>query len=204
MAILFGLLPSYVKAEKIGYTYYDNLTNTSIQYYLDENGAPYILQDDGMQYVALPLPSLEVTDEDKLAELNAALENQMTARSAPTNYVDISSGVTYTMRVDFSATVDCVTTPVLKMNREHVRILASITDVSKPIWVVDKDVTLVLYYYDGMNDRWYSIYYIGQDFTTNPLNVQFPLSVYEFIKFDVRESSPITSCKFNVHSSARW
>lgn len=209
--IVFSTCTISSKAQENDTAYqYTDREGKIYNYYLDENKNPYIISDGEIIYVALPLDFLEVTDEETLQELQSSIKTNSNERSAPTNYVDISTGGNpsglaspeYTMNVTFNSQVTNKKSDVLKLNRNHNYILASVSNVSKPIWVLDSDVTLVIYYYDEVDERWFSLHYIGQNLVIKPFKVKFPISVNEFVQFDVRQSSPISSFTFSAWTAA--
>ncbi len=209
--IVFSTCTISSKAQENDTVYqYTDREGQIYNYYLDENKNPYIISDGEIIYVALPLDFLEVTDEETLQELQSSIKTNSNERSAPTNYVDISTGGNpsglaspeYTMNVTFNSQVTNKKTDVLKVNTSHNRVFARVSNVSKPIWVLDSDVTVVLYFYDEIEDKWFSNHYIGQNLTVNPLNIQFLSGINEFIQFDVRQSSPVSSFTFTTWTAA--
>lgn len=212
LAVLLSNKTVVIAQENITSNQYVDSDGQVYEYYLDENSAPYLLSGNEKVYIALPLDFLEVKDADKLEELNSAINCESNSRGVPTNYYDITAfregnnllSVIYSMDVKFSTNVTNKKTDVLKINRNHATIVASVSNVSKPIWVLDSDVTLVLYYYEAVEDKWYSAHYIGKDCTTSNFRILFPTSICDYIQFDVRQSSPITSFKFSTWTSGVW
>lgn len=205
MCVSSGLPAHAVDMESYQYMAPDG---TVYNYYLDETLNPYIIRDGEPIYIALPLAHLEVTDTQKLAELNAA-RNSARTRDIPTDFYDISTGgdkvtvsPTYSANVDFDTT-SCFATPVLKLNRYHATLRIKTADVIKENLVGGSEINLRLYYYEGTEDRWYAHYYIGTTCTgLTGYGLVYPTSVTEYVKFEVTEYSPIKTLTLKVWTTA--
>ncbi|MCM1101017.1 MAG: hypothetical protein NC398_06500 [Acetatifactor muris] len=180
---------------------------TVYEYYLDENLNPYTFVDGEMIYMALPLAHLEVTDEEKLEELNAALPTSGVARGVPTDYQDISAyGETRLVSVAYTASVDFTKhnpfeTPVLKINRQHNIIRVRTSDLEKESLVAGNAINLRVYFYDELEDKWYANYHVGLNCTTLAgQGVQYLKSLTEinYVRFEITKYDLIKSFKLKI------
>ena len=152
--------------EAYSYTLEDG---TVINYYLDEDGLPYIIEDGEKIYIGLPLPQFEVTDEKVLNDLNAEIQNinnDMVARAAPTNYFDLtvssipSKSRAFSQGYSFANHTTHVT-PVFKMNGNHKTIRFRTDDLEKPL-LGSKKVSFIIQIYSTTEDTWYAYTYTDQ------------------------------------------
>lgn len=142
---------------------------TIINYYLDEDGLPYIIEDGEKIYIGLPLPQFEVTDEKVLNDLNAEIQNinnDMVARAAPTNYFELTvdsdfptQSIAYSNRYSFANhTINY--TPVFKMNGNHNKIRFRTDNVEKPLFG-SKKVSFIIQVC-STDGAWYSYTYYDE------------------------------------------
>lgn len=142
---------------------------TTIQYYLDENGLPYIKEENKKTYIGLPLPQFKITDESVLDELNAEIQNignddGIMATAVPTSYIDLtvnpktpSKSISYSNTYSF-ANYTTHTTPVFKMNPNHFKIRFRTKNIKKPIRG-SSEVSFVINFYDHEEQTWYKFQY---------------------------------------------
>lgn len=181
-------------------------------YYLDEAGNPYTIIDSEKVYLALPLEHLRVTDQQKVEELSQAIWGGSLGRTIPTTYYDISdndstqkiNSSVYSANVDFSQT-PTFTTSVLKVNRQHAEIRFKTSDIKKETIFTGSKVNFTYFYYDIVEDIWYS-----QDFTdidcTGPTGVGmiFSPTITQYLQFSISKSSKIKSLKVESWTTGLW
>lgn len=164
------------------YVAYDG---TVYNYFLDEEGSPYIIVNEEIVYILLPLEHLRVTDPEKLAELNETILNPEMIRSEPSNYYDISNNNSttdidspkYSTDVNFN-NITTFTTPVLKVNRQHATIRFKTSNLA-----VGQKVNFTVYYYDSVFDEWYSDSYTNKDCTSlRGFGIQFSPTVTPYLQ----------------------
>lgn len=186
------------------------IDGTVYDYFLDEVGNPYIIINDEVTYVALPLDHLKVTDSEKIAELNECILPVQT-RSLPTNYYDISEGdaevinsPVYTASVDFDATTT-FTTRVLKVNRRHVQFRFKTSNIKKENILTGSKVNFTVYFYDVVAEEWFAETYNEVNCTsTNGVGIVFSPTVTEYLQFDVSKSSKIKSLTLEIWTTGLW
>lgn len=213
LAVMVGIvIPAlHTEAGAEPYQYMDP-DGKSYIYYLDGSGNPYTVTDGEKIYMALPLEHLEVTDSQKIEELNQAISGGSLGRAIPTSYYDISdndstqsiNSSVYSVDVDFSKTPTFATS-VLKVNRQHAEIRFKTSDIKKESIFTGSKVNFTYFYYDIVEDKWYS-----QDFTdvdcTSPTGVGmiFSPTITQYLQFSISRSSKIKSLKAEVWTTGLW
>ena len=152
------------------YTYWDGST---IEYYLDKDGNPYIFQNNQKLEIIFPDSHFVVTDPELLAELNKfsdSIKKQGEIKSPPTNYVDLSTNPNYmvsptdTFAADFDA-YGAIGSSYYKYNTSHATLSIQTSNYTKKAWYNSPLVTLYVYYYDIVNDSWSGDTYNDINFT---------------------------------------
>lgn len=181
-------------------------------YYLDEVGNPYTMIDSEKVYLAIPLEHLRVTDLQKVEELNQAISSDSQGRAIPAAYYDISdndstqkiNSSVYSADVDFSQT-PTFTTSVLKVNRQHAEIRFKTSNVKKENIFAGSKVNFTYFYYDIVEDIWYS-----QDFTDvdctglTGVGMIFSPTITQYLQFSVSRSSKIKSLTVEAWTTGLW
>lgn len=141
---------------------------TTIQYYLDENGLPYIIEKSKKTYIGLPLLQFKITDESVLDELNAEIQNignddGIMATATPTSFVDLtvnpktpSKSIAYSNTYSF-ANYTTHTTPIFRMNGNHSKLHFRTDNVK--LFISDRTVSFVIRVYHSDEDAWYKYQY---------------------------------------------
>lgn len=143
---------------------------TIINYYLDEDGLPYIIENGEEVYIGLPLPQFEIKDEKVLDELNMEIQNindDKVVRTTPTNYFELTvdsdlptQSIAYSNRYSFTNhTINY--TPVFKMNGNHKTIRFRTDNVEKPL-LGSKKVSFIIQIYSTTEKKWYAYTYTDQ------------------------------------------
>ncbi len=181
-------------------------------YQLDESGNPYTMVDGEKMYLALPLGHLQVMDTQKIEELNQAILGGSFGRAIPTSYYDISdndstqniNSPVYSVDVDFSKTPTFATS-VLKVNRQHAEIRFKTSDIKKESIFTGSKVNFTYFYYDIIEDKWYSQNFTDVD-CTGPTGVGmiFSPTITQYLQFSVSRSSKIKSLKVEVWTTGLW
>ncbi len=191
---------------------YVAVNGTVYNYYLDETGNPYTVINAEKVYLALPLEHLRVTDFQKIDELNAAISNTSIGRSTPTTYYDISdnndteklNSSVYSADVNFDDT-PTFTTEVLKVNRQHATVRFKTSDIKKENIFAGKKVNFTFYYFDPIDEEWYSQAYSDKDCTgATGFGILFSPSVNQYLQFDISKSSKIKSLTLEIWTTGLW
>lgn len=213
LTVIVGIaMPAlHTKAAAEPHQYFDP-DGKSYIYYLDESGNPYTMRDGEKIYFALPLEHLQVTDPQKIEELNQAISSGLSTRAIPTSYYDISdndstqkiNSSVYSVDVDFSKTPTFATS-VLKVNRQHAEIRFKTSDIKKESIFSGSKVNFTYFYYDIIEEKWYS-----QDFTdidctgATGVGMIFSPTITQYLQFSVSRSSKIKSLKVEVWTTGLW
>ncbi len=187
----------------------DNLIYTTnegknIYYCLDENLNPYYIVNGEKMYITLPLEHLKVTDKQIIAELNQSM-NKESAKSTPTSYYDISTGGTstdsphYTRSVSFENSTSFIT-PVLKLNISHNTMRVKASNIVKQHIFAGKKFDLTYYYYDSIDDAWYTQSHTGVHLESTFAFYHLP-STFNFGKVKVEKNSAIKTFDLDVWTS---
>ncbi len=188
--------------------YYEDSNCTAVEYYLDENGNPYTMLENEKVYLALPLENLKVIDSDIIIKLNTDLFGG-NSKSLPTNYYDISGGSganspTYTKSVSF-VNSNSSTTQVLKLNTGHAAMCFKAENIVKQHIFAGKKVGVTYYYYNIVDDDWYSINIGTVNFSSTPTyRFQHLPSASWFGKFTLNKVSAIKTFDFVCWTTAIW
>lgn len=149
--------------------------NSVIEYYLDENEMPFYYQAGEKIYLLIPIESCIITDETKLAQLNASL-NQVRAeettaitRSAPTSYYSLMQR---NVSLDSNIYSQYMTmenggnkTAILKKHTSHSFIRVKTADLGKPNALSSKKVNITVQAYLESFDQWIETTLTGVDAT---------------------------------------
>ena len=140
------------------------INNKTIEYYLDENNMPYVLQNGERMPVALPLEHMQVTDESVLIKLNMQREYKVVNNRSfnPSNYFDMTNGGTYTDT--FYLTNYYQDTPFIRINMSHHIIRIRTSNEVKNTIFTGKKISYIVYYYFEPTDHWYN-------YVVNDINV---------------------------------
>lgn len=180
----------------------------SIHYYLDEFGMPYQIDNGEIVYIALGLPSLEITDEELISELNQGLPRINNTKAVPTNYFDLSNCTNDSDSTNYVVNATGLdnaifNTSVLKYNTHHKAIVIKSSNHTKG-WGGDKHINITYYYYKPSADRWYSITMLDKDCTIiGGYRFQHSPSLYPYGKFGLLAHNTLKSCKITIYTTPR-
>lgn len=183
---------------------------SEIVYYLDENGMPYQNIDGEKTYIAIGLPSMEVTDESLINELNSQLPSNETdnnmGRAVPTGYVDLSNCANNSNSIEYSINAtgldnDFFNTSPFKYNKHHNAIAIKSSSHKKGLGG-DKHLNITYYYYSEQNDKWYFITMMDKDCSvTGGFRFQHSPSLYPYGKFSFMAHNTLKSCTIKIFTT---
>ena len=182
---------------------YKAINDEEITYFLDEQGNPYTIENGKTLYLALALPSLKVTDEEIIAELNEAIQiNSIARASKPTNTVHLGTSP-YSMFCDFS-NGSAYRTPIFDFDMSYPIINIKTTNIVKPALSGNK-VNIIYYYYSSADSTWYNIQYSKITCTdVNGFSIKNFSNTYPYGSIYIDRYSNITSLTLNVWLSAYY
>jgi len=176
----------------------------SMKYYLDEEGNPYIVNDNEILYVFLPLEENRVTDPDELARLNMLFDQQRD--NPPTNYYDMSTGsptnnsITYSI-VGANFAAGNVWSTYLKYNTAHATLRIKTSNHNKKHFYSSVKIDFTAYYYDVIDQSWFSTTYSNKDCSgPNGFGILVPFSIDQYGQFCF-SSDNLNSADINVWTS---
>lgn len=176
---------------------------TTVEYYLDDNSMPYIIESDKEIPIALPLPHLEVTDPNLLNKLNSESYANSNARLTPTEVYcltigdDYKSNV-YTESVSFSSSQSYMS-PKFLLDARHAGFRIKTSDVDKVSFWNGCSISFNFYYSTSKNGTWY--YRTMEDFVCTGVNgVAFQCypSTFPYARIEIFEANNINSCTLQV------
>lgn len=184
---------------------------TQINYFLDENNTPYVINDVGEQIIiALPLEHLRVTDEETLEQLNNELNTQ-NSRSSPTSYFNLtasspsSNSIKYTQVMSF-LNVTTLPTQNIKFYPNHEALSIKTADIYKEHWYSSVKINFVWYYYTEYLDVWSSLSFTNVDCSSSVgKRIQHEPSINTFGKFEMSKgNSGVESFILEIWSTYAW
>ena len=174
---------------------------TIINYYLDEDGLPYIIENGEEIYIFLPLPQFKITDEEVLSELNAEIQNinnDLMVRAVPTNYFELTvdsdvptKSIAYSKRYSFANHTTHVM-PIFKMNGHHAKIRFRTDDLEKPL-LGSRKVSFVVQLYSVAEDDWYNFQYFDKVCTGTTGVAQEYVSAFNYAKYSLLIPEDVTA-----------
>lgn len=182
---------------------------SKIEYYLDEYGMPYQSIDGEKVYIALSLPSLEVTDVDLICKLNSELldnKNKSISKAAPSTYIDLSGCANSSNSNEYSIRAtgldnDFFNVGPFKYNTHHKAIVIK-TSVHIKGLKGDKHLNITYFYYSEKNDKFYSITMMDKDCTiTGGFRFQHSPSIYPYGKFGFIAHNTLKSCTIKIFTT---
>lgn len=184
---------------------YVDANENVIEYYVDDEMHPYIMEEGEKKYILLPLEEFKVSDSKIIEELNQIRRGAlMGTRSIPTNFVDLSTGEAelasneYRMDISFENEV-LVQTSVLKYNTAHSVLRIKTTNIEKESIFAGNTISFTIYYYYEAFDEWYADVYNGVDCTAAlGQGFAFTPSTYTYGRFVIRKDSAIKSLTVNI------
>ncbi len=184
---------------------------SEIEYYLDEYGMPYQKINGEKIGIALSLPSLEVTDEDLIYELNLEIphnENQNMQRSAPSDFIDLSNFDSNVNSSEYSFTAtgldeDFFNTKPFKFCRSHSAVVIKSSKHKRPLFSVnDNNLNITYYYYSSQKDKWFAYTMMDKDCSViGGFRFQHSPSIYQFGKFSFIAHSVLKSCTISIFTT---
>lgn len=179
---------------------------TTIHYYLDVQLNPYHYKNGEKVYLALGLSHLEVTDAEKIEELNRSISAN--TRAVPANYYDLSAGAAdkdsphYIQRMTFNGGTQLIGISTLKYNVHHAVVRCQTKNISKGLFS-GTSINLIYYFYSVLEDRWYSMTYIDID-CRKPYSMEHVPNTYPYGRFEVNQRDNIKYFDFDVWTSWMW
>ena len=176
---------------------------TTVEYYLDDNLMPYIIENGKKTAVILPLPHLKVTDPDLLNKLNSESYTNSNARLTPTEVYcltigdDYKSNV-YTESVSFSSSQSYMS-PKFLLDARHAGFRIRTSNVDKVSFLKGCSISFNFYFSTSKNGTWY--HRTMEDFVCTGFNGEgfqcYP-STYPYARIEIFEANNINSCTLQV------
>ncbi len=188
------------------YVFIDENGN-EITYYIDDENIPFTLVDGEKTYIALGLPEYEITDTAVINELNMQRlsENDISSRSVPTNYFDLSgcantaNSEAYTVRAT-GLDEAFFSTSVFKYNKHHQALVIK-TSSHRPLFCAE-EVNIIYHYYSKDSDKWYGYTMMNKDCSVlGGFRLLHSPSVYEYGRVDIRAHSTLASCDVEIFTT---
>lgn len=184
---------------------------SKIEYYLDEYGMPYQSIDGEKVYIALSLPSLEVTDIDLVCELNSQMkysEAFSVNKAAPASYIDLSNCGSNENSIEYSVKAtgldeDFFNVGPFKYNISHKGLIIKTTSHSFPLFsIFDYSLNITYYFYHPDANKWYSITMMNKDCSIiGGFRFQHSPKLYPYGKFSFIAHSTLKSCKIKISTT---
>lgn len=176
---------------------------TTVEYYLDDNLMPYIIENGKKAAVILPLPHLKVTDPDLLSKLNSESYTNSNARLTPTEVYCLTIGDAiesnkYTESVTFSSSQSYFS-PKFLLDKRHSAMRIKTSNVDKDSFWSGCSISFKFYYSTSKNGTWY--YYTHEDIPctgSNGAGIPIIPTAYEYGRIEIFEVNNIISCTLQV------
>lgn len=196
--------PCFALANSHGQSYVFTFPDgTTVEYYLDDNSMPYIIENGKEIPIALPLPHLEVTDPDLLNKLNSESYTNSNARLTPTEVYcltigdDYKSNV-YTESVSFSSSQSYMS-PKFLLDTRHAGFRIRTSNVDKVSFLKGCSISFNFYFSTSKNGTWY--HRTMEDFVctgSNGAGIPIIPTAYEYGRIEIFEVNNIISCTLQV------
>ncbi len=184
---------------------------TEIEYFIGEDGNPYVQRGVNYVPIALPLPQYRVVDESTLSVLNSIIPQRSLNMTPYTPDIssafDLSNCLTsepsdtyvHIAYLDNGSQYDMV---ALKINFGHrVARLRTTNLVKKHFWSGNL-IDFRMYLYESATHTWDSLDFSGWDCTgTLGGGIEFVAGVYSYISFSIKANSDIESLYAKVFTT---
>ena len=164
-------------------------------------------------YIALSLPSLEVTDGDLICELNSEMKYSEASgvnKAAPTSYIDLSNCGNNENSIEYSVKATGLddgffNVGPFKYNINHKGLIIKTTSHSFPLFsIYDYSLNITYYFYYPNANKWYSMTMMNKDCSIiGGFRFQHLPQLYPYGKFSFMAHSTLKSCKIKISTTPK-
>lgn len=208
LILLFSISPSAFAismGEEHTFVFEDG---TQVNYYLDNNGLPYVIRNGSKFYAAIPLEEFIITDENLLNELNAGLTGNQPdiispMATGPTSYYNLMQNPReqesnhYNKYMNFANTTT-IATQNLGIYASHSFLYYKASNVKPSIG--NKSVKITVRFYSISTEEWTEMKIPVDNISKTQIPIEM-YSTYNYTQFLVYSESAKVSFNLEIFTS---